>query len=63
MQRRTVLANASGKQISVQTTPLSGSAQSWSDDDLRSTARYRARVARNLLGEFLSGLNGGDAQQ
>jgi CO/xanthine dehydrogenase FAD-binding subunit len=24
-------------------------------DDLRSTARYRARVAQNLLGEFLSG--------
>ncbi len=25
-------------------------------DDVRSTARYRSRVARNLLGEFLSGL-------
>ena len=32
-------------------------------DDLRSTARYRARVARNLLGEFLSSLNGGDAHR
>ena len=28
-------------------------------DDVRSTARYRARVARNLLAEFLSELNGG----
>jgi CO/xanthine dehydrogenase FAD-binding subunit len=28
-------------------------------DDVRSTARYRARVAQNLLGEFLSGLSGG----
>jgi CO/xanthine dehydrogenase FAD-binding subunit len=28
-------------------------------DDVRSTARYRTRVARNLLEEFLSGLNGG----
>ena len=28
-------------------------------DDVRSTARYRARVAQNLLGEFLSGLRGG----
>ena len=27
-------------------------------DDVRSTARYRARVAQNLLGEFLSELNG-----
>ena len=27
-------------------------------DDLRSTARYRTRVAQNLLREFLSGLNG-----
>ena len=26
-------------------------------DDVRSTARYRTRVARNLLGEFLSGLS------
>ena len=25
-------------------------------DDVRSTARYRTRVAQNLLGEFLSGL-------
>jgi xanthine dehydrogenase iron-sulfur cluster and FAD-binding subunit A len=28
-------------------------------DDVRSTARYRARVARNLLAEFLSDLSGG----
>lgn len=28
-------------------------------DDVRSTARYRARVAQNLLGEFLSNLSGG----
>jgi CO/xanthine dehydrogenase FAD-binding subunit len=27
-------------------------------DDVRSTARYRTRVAQNLLGEFLSGLGG-----
>ena len=27
-------------------------------DDVRSTARYRTRVAQNLLGEFLSGLSG-----
>jgi CO/xanthine dehydrogenase FAD-binding subunit len=27
-------------------------------DDVRSTARYRTRVARNLLAEFLSGLSG-----
>jgi CO/xanthine dehydrogenase FAD-binding subunit len=27
-------------------------------DDLRSTARYRARVAVNLLGEFLRGSHG-----
>jgi CO/xanthine dehydrogenase FAD-binding subunit len=27
-------------------------------DDVRSTARYRTRVAQNLLAEFLSGLSG-----
>ena len=32
-------------------------------DDVRSTARYRARVVRNLLGEFLSSLNGGGPQR
>jgi CO/xanthine dehydrogenase FAD-binding subunit len=32
-------------------------------DDVRSTARYRACVARNLLAEFLSSLNGGDAHE
>lgn len=31
-------------------------------DDVRSTARYRARVTRNLLGEFLSELSGGVSQ-
>jgi CO/xanthine dehydrogenase FAD-binding subunit len=32
-------------------------------DDIRSTARYRARVARNLLAEFLSGLGGGEVHR
>jgi CO/xanthine dehydrogenase FAD-binding subunit len=29
-------------------------------DDVRSTSRYRTRVAQNLLAEFLSGLSGGE---
>src|SRR4051812_39825997 len=45
-----VLANASGKQIAVQTTPLSGSAQSWSDDDLRSTADQHTRFHQGAGG-------------
>ena len=43
------LLRAASEELAREITPI---------DDVRSTARYRARVARNLLGEFLSGLSG-----
>ncbi|HEX8721278.1 MAG TPA: xanthine dehydrogenase family protein subunit M [Pyrinomonadaceae bacterium] len=41
------LVKAAADELEREITPI---------DDVRSTARYRARVARNLLAEFLSGL-------
>ena len=41
------LMRAAAKEIGREVTPI---------DDVRSTARYRTRVAQNLLREFLSGL-------
>src|SRR5215212_12080072 len=41
------LMRAAADELAREVTPI---------DDLRSTARYRTRVAQNLLGEFLSGL-------
>ncbi|MET0625939.1 MAG: xanthine dehydrogenase family protein subunit M [Pyrinomonadaceae bacterium] len=43
------LAEAASAELAREITPI---------DDVRSTARYRTRVARNLLAEFLSGLSG-----
>ncbi len=42
------LAEAAAEELAREITPI---------DDVRSTARYRTRVARNLLAEFLSGLS------
>lgn len=43
------LSQAASEELAREITPI---------DDVRSTARYRTRVARNLLAEFLSGLSG-----
>jgi CO/xanthine dehydrogenase FAD-binding subunit len=43
------LSEAASEELAREITPI---------DDVRSTARYRTRVARNLLAEFLSGLSG-----
>ena len=43
------LSGAASEELAREITPI---------DDVRSTARYRTRVARNLLAEFLSGLSG-----
>jgi CO/xanthine dehydrogenase FAD-binding subunit len=42
------LSGAAAEELAREITPI---------DDVRSTARYRSRVARNLLAEFLSGLS------
>lgn len=42
------LSRAAAEELAREITPI---------DDVRSTARYRTRVARNLLAEFLSGLS------
>lgn len=43
------LSEAASDELAREITPI---------DDVRSTARYRTRVAQNLLAEFLSGLSG-----
>ena len=43
------LSEAAAAELAREITPI---------DDVRSTARYRTRVAQNLLAEFLSGLSG-----
>jgi CO/xanthine dehydrogenase FAD-binding subunit len=43
------LAQEAGAELAAEIVPI---------DDIRSTARYRARVARNLLQEFVEGLHG-----
>jgi CO/xanthine dehydrogenase FAD-binding subunit len=48
------LAESAAAELARDITPI---------DDVRSTARYRTRVAQNLLGEFLSGLSGEEVRR